>query len=168
MNLEAQRRSRLRVVTLVGGIGLSGGAERLARLMTLRLDPDRFERTLCVTHWPDDRFDATAVERVMAEACHESDVRFIGLDRTGAHDLSSWRPLLTVLRNETDVIHSHLFGSNVWGAVLGTLARTPVIVAHEHTWSFQGPAGAQAARPQADCGPRGRVPSLSLDSIAIG
>ena len=36
------------------------------------------------------------------------------------------------------MLHAHKFGSNVWAAVLGTLARTPAIVAHEHTWSFQG------------------------------
>ena len=137
MNLRAQRDGRLRVVTLVGGIGLSGGAERLARDVTLRLDPDRFERTFCVTRWPDHRFDPEAIERVMGELDYRG-VRFLGLDRRGAYDLPSWRPLLTILRNETDIVHSHLFGSNVWGAVLGTLARTPVVVAHEHTWSFQG------------------------------
>ena len=37
-----------------------------------------------------------------------------------------------------DVLHAHKFGSNVWAAILGTLARTPAIVAHEHTWSFEG------------------------------
>jgi glycosyltransferase involved in cell wall biosynthesis len=31
-----------------------------------------------------------------------------------------------------------MFGSNVWGTVLGRLTRVPVVVAHEHTWSFQG------------------------------
>ena len=89
MNLEAQRDGRLRVVTLVGGIGLSGGAERLAREVTLRLDPDRFERTFCVTRWPDHRFDPEAIERVMAEL-DDSGVRFLGLDRRGAYDLPSW------------------------------------------------------------------------------
>ena len=27
---------------------------------------------------------------------------------------------------------------NVWAAILGPLARTPVVIAHEHTWSFEG------------------------------
>jgi glycosyltransferase involved in cell wall biosynthesis len=137
MKPEAPVRKRLRVVTLVGGIGLSGGAERLAREVTLRLDPERFQRTLCVSRWPDERLDPPVVEAVMAEL-GEAEVRFIGLDRSGPYDLASWRPLMALLRNETDIVHSHLFGSNIWAAVLGTLARTPVIVAHEHTWSFQG------------------------------
>jgi glycosyltransferase involved in cell wall biosynthesis len=31
-----------------------------------------------------------------------------------------------------------MFGSNIWGTVLGRLTRVPVIVAHEHTWSYEG------------------------------
>jgi glycosyltransferase involved in cell wall biosynthesis len=31
-----------------------------------------------------------------------------------------------------------MFGSNVWGTVIGRLARTPVIVAQEQTWSYEG------------------------------
>jgi glycosyltransferase involved in cell wall biosynthesis len=42
------------------------------------------------------------------------------------------------LQNGTDVVHAHMFGSNVWGTVLGRLAHVPVVVAHEHTWSFKG------------------------------
>jgi glycosyltransferase involved in cell wall biosynthesis len=42
------------------------------------------------------------------------------------------------LQDGVDVVHAHMFGSNVWGTVLGRLTRVPVIVAHEHTWSFQG------------------------------
>jgi glycosyltransferase involved in cell wall biosynthesis len=31
-----------------------------------------------------------------------------------------------------------MFGSNVWGTVFGRLCRVPVIVAHEHSWSYVG------------------------------
>jgi glycosyltransferase involved in cell wall biosynthesis len=37
-----------------------------------------------------------------------------------------------------DVLHTHKFGSNLWGTIIGRLARVPVIVAHEHTWSYEG------------------------------
>jgi hypothetical protein len=53
-------------------------------------------------------------------------------------DVASWRSLIRPLSDGTDILQSHKIGSNVWASVLGTLARTPVIVAHEHTWSFQG------------------------------
>src|SRR5204862_5575865 len=30
------------------------------------------------------------------------------------------------------------FGSNLWGSVLGRASRVPAIVAHEHSWSYEG------------------------------
>jgi glycosyltransferase involved in cell wall biosynthesis len=33
-------------------------------------------------------------------------------------------------------LHSHKFGSNVWCALVARLARVPVLVTHEHSWSF--------------------------------
>jgi glycosyltransferase involved in cell wall biosynthesis len=41
-------------------------------------------------------------------------------------------------RERFDVVHTHMFGSNAWGTLIGRLARVPAIVAHEHTWSFEG------------------------------
>jgi glycosyltransferase involved in cell wall biosynthesis len=133
---EAMHR-RLRVVTLVDGIGLSGGAERLAREVVLRLDPERFERILCVSRWSTEHERAAGEAGALA-ALEDAGVRFLGLRRRGAWDLASWRPLVSLLRDGTDVLHAHKIGSNAWASVIGTLARTPVIVAHEHTWSFQG------------------------------
>ncbi len=52
--------------------------------------------------------------------------------------LTAWRPLLDRLRTDVDVLHAHKFGSNLWGAALGTLAKVPVVVAHEQTWSYEG------------------------------
>ena len=134
---EMDMHRRLRVVTLVDGIGLSGGAERLAREIVLRLDPERFERTFCVSRWSAAR-EHEAVEAGALAGLEEAGVRFLGLERRGTWDLTAWRPLISLLRSGADIIHAHKIGSNVWASVLGTLARTPSIVAHEHTWSFQG------------------------------
>jgi len=30
-----------------------------------------------------------------------------------------------------------MFGSNVWGALIGRACRTPVVIAHQHGWSFE-------------------------------
>ena len=128
---------KLRVVTLVDGIGLAGGAERLAREIVVRLDPDRFERTLCVSRWSDQR-SAEAREAGALAELEDAGVGFLGLGRRRTTDLGSWRPLMALLRSGVDVLHGHKIGSNVWASVLGTLARTPTIVAHEHTWSFSG------------------------------
>ena len=129
---------RLRVVTLVDGIGTYGGGESLAREIVLRLDPDRFDRVLCVSRW----HPAVVGERAAADAIAEleaSGVRFLGLERYGRPALRPWKVLVDELRaNPADVLHSHKHGSNVWGALFKRIGSVPVFIAHEHTWSFQG------------------------------
>ncbi len=66
-------------------------------------------------------------------------MRIVGLERIGKLSLGAWRPLMKILRDErVDVLHGHMFGSNVWASVLGRLCRVPVVVAHEHMWSYDG------------------------------
>ncbi|UJA19996.1 glycosyltransferase [Thermoleophilia bacterium SCSIO 60948] len=102
------------------------------------LDPARFERTICASRWPDERASPEASAAAL-ERFERAGVRFIGLKRSSAKDLTAWKPLISMMRRERiDVLHSHGFGSNVWGALTGSLASVPVIVAHEHTWSFEG------------------------------
>ncbi len=139
MGGTSRNRQRLRVVTLVDGIGLSGGgAERLAREIVTRLDPDRFERTLCVSRWSAEHESSAAARPVLA-GLRDADVRLVGFARRSALDFAAWRPLLALLRRERiDVLHAHKFGSNFWAAILGPLAGTPAVIAHEHTWSFEG------------------------------
>jgi len=122
---------KLRVVTLVDGLQAQGGAERFAIEVTRRLDPELFDRTLCVSR---------QVESALEEdELREAGVRLMVLERVSRKDVWSWRRLLALLwRERVDVLHTHKFGSNVWGSVLGTLVRVPVIVAHEHTWSYEG------------------------------
>jgi hypothetical protein len=36
------------------------------------------------------------------------------------------------------VVHGHMFGSSAWESVTARLAQTPVMIAHEHMWSFDG------------------------------
>jgi glycosyltransferase involved in cell wall biosynthesis len=136
-SVDAQDR-RLRVVTLVDGIGTYGGGESLAREIVLRLDPDRFDRVFCVSRW-----DPVAVgEQAALDAAAELEsngVRFIGLERHGRPALRPWKLLIDELRSHpADVLHSHKHGSNAWGALFKRIGRVPVFVAHEHTWSFEG------------------------------
>jgi glycosyltransferase involved in cell wall biosynthesis len=129
----------MRVVTLVDRL-VQGGAEGLAVDIATRLDPQRFERTLCVTRWSDPSHASfpAAVEQRRREI-EAAGVRFLGLARRGPLDLLAWRPLVRLLRTEAvDVVHSHMFGSNVWGVALGRGCGVPVIVAHEHSWAFSG------------------------------
>jgi glycosyltransferase involved in cell wall biosynthesis len=128
----------LRVLTLVDRLGTSGGGERLAMEITRRLDPERFERFYCVSRLDEGALADDLASRTVTRLRDEG-VNVIGLGRRSSAAIWEWRPLVRLLRDRrVDVLHSHKFGSNVWAAVIAPLARVPVFVAHEHTWSFEG------------------------------
>jgi glycosyltransferase involved in cell wall biosynthesis len=120
----------LRVLTVIDEpVPDGGGAERLAALTTALLDRRRFVPHVCATREVDSVHPALV----------ESGVPVLRLERTSRASLASWRPLVEFLRRDRiDILHAHKFGSNLWASVLGRLAGVPVIVAHEHTWSFAG------------------------------
>ena len=125
----AQRR-RLRVLTLIDRPVEDGGGEQLARTIAMRLDPTRFERILCATR----PVSAESVEPIRAAGVH-----VLCLERSSRSALADWWPLISFLRHRrVDVLHAHKFGSNLWGTVLGRSAGVPVVIAHEHTWSYRG------------------------------
>ena len=121
---------KLRVLTLVDKPTVTGGAERLAAVVAMKLDPARFESVLCASRQTD--------EPLLDRELEEAGIGVLPLGRRSTLDLLAWRPLVSLLRDGVDVVHAHMFGSNVWGTVLGRLSGVPVVVAHEHTWSFQG------------------------------
>ena len=118
------RPDRLRVVTFLDTLW-TGGAERMAVTIATHLDPERFESKVCV-YKPSRRAPLAAELKAAA-------IPVLHLDRSHRAALWSWTPLMQLLRKErTHVLHSHKFGPNVWGTILGTLARVPVRIAHEH------------------------------------
>lgn len=130
--------SPVRVLTLIDRLGPRGGAERLAVQIATRLDPERFESHFCAS-----RYDALEREdegtRQARARLAEAGVRFLGIGRERKTDIHKWSELVRYLRRERiDVLHAHKHGSNVWAAALAPLVRTPVLIAHEHTWSYEG------------------------------
>ena len=129
---------KIRVVILIDSLLNPGGGETLAVENALRLDPERFTRTLVVTRW-DERLRSIEPAASMLASLEAAGVRILPLKRTSKLSLGAWRPLVSLLRRErTDVIHGHMFGSNVWASILGTLTGVPAVVAHEHMWSYDG------------------------------
>jgi glycosyltransferase involved in cell wall biosynthesis len=121
---------RVRVVTLIDFLGRYGGAEHLALAIATRLDPERFDSTLCASR----HADPESLERLSA-----SGVKILPLGRQRKSDIWVWGRLFSFLRaHRVDVLHAHKFGSNVWGTLVGRAARVPVVLAHEHSWSYQG------------------------------
>jgi glycosyltransferase involved in cell wall biosynthesis len=136
--MPATVRRRPHVLALINNIA-DGGAERVAVNLATRADPSRFRCSLCVTrplsYLPGEATELN-LERLRAEG-----VDVLLLDRRSRYSIASWGPLVGYLRSQkVDLVHGHMFGSNVWGAVLGRLIGVPVVIAHEHTWSFEGQA----------------------------
>ena len=128
-NGRAPRR-RLKVLGLIDYLTPSGGAERIAIHLAARLDRDRFEPILCATR---------EVHEDVARDLRAAGIPVVCLNRRRRAAVWDWAPLVRLLRRERiDVLHAHQFGSNVWGTALARLTRVPVVVAHEHTWSYEG------------------------------
>lgn len=105
--------------------------------ITRRLDPERFESFLCASRTSPRGEDPEVAS--LAGELERSGVQVMLLGRRRRSAIGDWGPLLRWLRRlRIDILHAHKFGSNVWGTILGGLAGVPVIVAHEHTWSFTG------------------------------
>jgi glycosyltransferase involved in cell wall biosynthesis len=126
---SAGRDARVRVLMLVDRLR-RGGAERLLVGIATHLPPERYEVAVCTTRPGHgqllDDLRAAGIEHLAFERRHRLDLA--PLVRLAA----------TIRRRGFDVIHAHKFGSNVWGTVLGRLARVPLVIAHEHTWSYEG------------------------------
>ena len=121
----------LRVLTLIDRPITSGGGERMASTIAVRLDPARSERWLCSSR--------TSPVPTFEPELRGAGVQVLTLRRTSPAAVWAWRPLVELLRRERiDVLHAHKFGSNVWGTIVGRLARVPVVIAHEHSWSYEG------------------------------
>jgi glycosyltransferase involved in cell wall biosynthesis len=121
---------RLRVLFLIDKISDSGGAERFTLGLATHLPPDRFELWVCST-----RSAEPAAVRILEAA----GVHHLSLGRRGKCDIHRLGGIVRLHhRHRFDVLHSHMFGSNVWGTLIGTACRIPVIIAEEHTWSYEG------------------------------
>jgi glycosyltransferase involved in cell wall biosynthesis len=128
---ETNDAPRTRVLTLIDKPIAIGGAERLAVDLSIGLDPERFDRYFYATR--------TSPLPQLDDELRVGGVDFRSLRRRSRFDLFAWRSLVRFLRREQiDVVHAHLFGSNFWASVLGRFFGVPVVVAHEHTWSYVG------------------------------
>jgi glycosyltransferase involved in cell wall biosynthesis len=108
---------------------MTAGAETVATRIALGLDRDRFESIICSTR-------PSAPQHV--EAVRAEGIEVLELGRRSKVDVWRWRPLVRMLRSgRVDIVHAHKFGSNLWAALLTPRGRLPVLLAHEHSWSYE-------------------------------
>lgn len=123
-------RRQLRVLTLLDHAVDLGGAERFALGLAAALPRERFEPWVCATR---------SVTPEAAAWLAGADVPFVCLGRRRKLDVHRLAGLSRLIRaRRFDVLHAHMFGSNAWGAVAGRLHHVPVVIAHEHNWSYEG------------------------------
>jgi glycosyltransferase involved in cell wall biosynthesis len=123
------RHRRLGVLTVVDAL-MPAGAETVAKRIALGLDPDRFESVICSTR-------PSAPEIV--GAVRAGGVEVLELERRSKAEVWRWLPLVRLLRSgRIDIVHAHKFGSNLWLALLSPVTNVPVLIAHEHSWSYDG------------------------------
>ncbi len=121
---------RLRVLQMVGFLSTDGGAERFVLGLSTHLPRDRFEPWVCAPR---------GAEPGALSALADAGIPFVELGRRSRWDAHRTAGLVGLLRRERfDVLHTHMFGSNLWGALAGPACGVPVVIAHEHTWSYQG------------------------------
>jgi glycosyltransferase involved in cell wall biosynthesis len=126
-------RPRPRVLFMIDNASSTGGAERFAVGLATHLPQDRFEPWLCATRGCDD---------ISARTLDAAGVRHVTLGRRAKWDVHRLGGLARLLRREHfDILHTHKFASNVWGSAIGTACRVPAIVAHEHSWAYEGEPG---------------------------
>lgn len=120
---------RLCVLTVIDAL-MTAGAETVATRIALNLNPDRFESIICSTR---------PSARTHLNAARAAGVEVLELGRRSKIDIWRWRPFTRLLRSgRVDVLHAHKFGSNLWAALLKPRSRLPVLLAHEHSWSYEG------------------------------
>ncbi len=137
--MQRTQSSRAHVLTLSDTIGL-GGAEQVVFVLNRSLDRESFRPTVCLTRHPsvaDPSGEFESLERI--ELLRAAGVEVLQLRRRSSINVFAWLQLIRFIRSQhVDIIHAHKFGSNFWGAVIGKLTKVPVVLAHEHSWSFEG------------------------------
>ena len=110
----------------------SGGGERVAVGLAAHLPRDRFDVGAVR--------DAARCEAPWDEVLRESGVRVVRARaaRVGGRAAVRAARAAAAARAGRRRCTRHMFGSNVWGTVVGRAARVPVVVAHEQTWDYEG------------------------------
>ena len=117
----------IRIAYIIWSLGL-GGAEQVLIGLAAGLDRTRFEPVIICLNEPGQ----------FAELATRQGVEVIALHKRGRVDVGMVARLIRLLRvRRIDVVHTELWGANVWGRIAARLAGVPVVIATEQnvdTW----------------------------------
>ena len=118
----------VRVVQVIWSLGL-GGAEQVVIRLAAGLDRRRFQPLVCCLDQPGPF--ATRAEAVGVEV--------VALDKRGPLDVRAAVRLARLLRaRQVDVVHTHLWGANLWGRLAGLAGGVPVVTTEHNVDDWKG------------------------------
>lgn len=107
-----------------------GGAERFVAEIATALST-RGRSVLLIT--------SRGASGSLLEKAKAAGVHHVDLGRKSKADIWRLIALARILRtNRIEVLHTHKFGSNLPGVLLGRLSGTSTVIAQEHGWSYEG------------------------------
>ena len=103
---------------VIWSLGL-GGAERVIMQLATGVDRDRFEPIiLCLND-----------KGAFSDEMEEQGVRVHAFNKKGALDFKMLINMIKFIRSENiSILHTHLWGANVWGRLAGFMTHIPVII----------------------------------------
>jgi len=120
--LEHPTRQPLRVMYVVWSLGL-GGAEQVVIRLAAGLDRRRFQPVICCLDEPGP----------FAAQAQQQGIEVLALQKRGPFDVRVVPRLIRVMRQrQIQVVHTHLWGANLWGRFAARLAGVPAIIVTEH------------------------------------
>ncbi len=101
-----------------------GGVEN-SLLMTLpQFDGSRFRVSVCCTYRRGALADSLEEKGIPVHVCRV---------RSRLHPIDLWKLSRRLKHEKTDIVHTHMYASNITGVLAAKLAKIPVVISHIHS-----------------------------------
>ena len=109
---------KIKIGFVIWGLGL-GGAERVVMQLAAGLDRSRYEPVIICLNEPG----------AFASEMEQENIPVYALHKESAIDFKMLRNMYRLIRDEKiQLLHTHLWGANTWGRLVGRMAGIPVVV----------------------------------------